>query len=108
MRLNYWLLIDFASVVHTSFGETAKDSVGLQKKDNKWFIRHEIAGGETFYQLSNRYGVEIEDIMKVNKEVTVLSIGQILLIPYSDLPYFVHSVKESETVYSICKQYGIE
>ncbi len=107
-KKKYLLLIVFVSVMQSAFGGAAIDSVGLQKKNNKWFIKHEIAGGETFYQLSNTYGVEIEDIMRANRDVTILSIDQIVLIPYSDLPYFIHLVKESETIYSICKRYGIE
>jgi LysM repeat protein len=101
-----WFIIVLACINSVCYG-VALDSVGLEKKDNKWFIAHQIEMGETFYALSVRYGVEVEDIMKSNPDVTVLSLGQQILIPYSDLPYFIHVVRPGETLYAISKKYGV-
>lgn len=106
-KVKYWLVIVVACFC-TSAYSTAIDSVGLEKKDNKWFIKHEVQSGETFYRLSTKYGVDIEDIMRANANVSILSVGQVLFVPYSDLPYFLHKVKEGETIYAISRIYGIE
>jgi len=99
------LLVCFSNVV---FGGIPIDSIGLEKKDNRWFIKHEVVKGETFYRLSQEYDIEIDDIIHANSDISVLSVGQIILVPYSDLPYFIHRIQQGETIYSISKKYRIE
>jgi len=106
-NLKYWLVISILGLAINSYGFELVDSIGLEKKNNKWFIKHEVSQGETFYRLGARYGVEVEEIIQANKDVTVLSIGQVLLVPFSDLPYFIHKVEAGETLYAISTKYKV-
>lgn len=85
----------------------APDSLGLQKAEGKWFIRHQIEQGETFYRLSVRYGVETEAIMRANSNISVLSVGQEVRIPFSESPYFEHQVTSGQTMYAIATKYNV-
>src|SRR4051794_34976608 len=74
-------------VVLTSFRLSAEtlhvhDSTGIEKKDGKLFIVHKVEPKETFYSISRRYAVTVDDIKKYNPESSAgLKIGQTILIP---------------------------
>jgi LysM repeat protein len=107
-----------------------KDSIGIEKKNGKNFILHKIEAKETFYSLSKRYKVSIDDIVNNNIETREgLKIDQIIKIPFNvaDLNNsesivinnnkgadklskgsFLHRVKPSETLYSISKLYNVK
>ncbi|GAB2940496.1 hypothetical protein GCM10027048_01050 [Hymenobacter coalescens] len=58
------------------------DSVGVVVRQNKTFVRHRVAPGETLYGLARRYRVSVEQIMEANPSIKgALVSGQEVLIP---------------------------
>jgi LysM repeat protein len=80
---------------------------------------HTVAAKETMYSISRKYGVTVDEIRQWNNlpNSTALSIGQELIIKKntgtvsSVTPVIsrkgIHTVGANETIFSICKQYGI-
>lgn len=76
------ILIAIAFVSSTlSFANFPTDSVGTTTKNGVVYTIHEITAGETFYALSKKYALTVEEIQKVNPDAKTLAIGQKLLIP---------------------------
>ncbi len=73
---------------------------------------HVVASGETFYSISKKHKVSVDDIKKANKlSDLTLSIGQELIIPNvnnSDNKELSHTVKKGDTMYSIATKYGVK
>ncbi len=107
----YLILLSLTFVSGSVYGKditVASDSIRIQKKKSHWVIVHEVDPGETVYALSLRYGVTFEQIIKFNPViVNGLKAGHILYIPFSRGPYFMHRVRNGETLYSISKIYNI-
>ncbi|WP_149867128.1 LysM peptidoglycan-binding domain-containing protein [Solirubrum puertoriconensis] len=58
------------------------DSVGVVTRQNKTYVRHRVAAGETLYGLSRRYHVSVENIMEANPSIKgALVSGQEVLVP---------------------------
>lgn len=58
------------------------DSVGVLVQQDKTFVRHRVAPGETLYGLARRYKVSVEQIMEANPGIKgALVTGQEVLIP---------------------------
>ena len=103
-----------------------------QSKDNNGPQYHTIQPRETLYGLMKRYDVTVEAICKANPGLSESNFrsGQVIIIPAADktadLPIIqsdqpasqsvvipqqsyrdIHKVKRRETIYSICREYGI-
>ncbi len=92
------------------------DQVDQKPKDD-YFV-HIVAAKETFYGISKKYSVTIEDIKKLNPEIgESLQEGQALKIPAvksisSTSPdlnssYLSHKVSQGETLYGIARNYHV-
>ncbi|WP_165963528.1 LysM peptidoglycan-binding domain-containing protein [Hymenobacter radiodurans] len=58
------------------------DSIGVEYRNNKMFIKHRVAAGETLYGLSRRYSVPVEQIVETNSSLKgALVTGQVVLVP---------------------------
>lgn len=104
----------------------SKDSIGIEKVDGKSFILHKVEAKETFYSISKRYNVSIDEIVNNNVETKDgLKIEQILKIPYlhnqskpiqnvahevKSVPKgsTIHQVKPTETLFSISRMYNVK
>jgi LysM repeat protein len=84
------------------------------------FVSHKVVAQETFYGISQKYGVSIELIQEANKEIldNGLQPGQILKIPQNkdtsevlqtkkEGDTLFHIIKPQETAFSLSKQYGL-
>ncbi len=70
---NSWLAIALPS-----------DSIGVEKKNGKNYVKHKVESGETLYRLSKRYGASVDDIKAENPDVEKgFKEGMTLLIPYA-------------------------
>ena len=79
MRLNFFLLILFISTI--SFARP--DSVGVEVRGGKTFIKHMVEKGETHFAISRRYGVNVNDIIELNPDTKGgLVAGTIIIVPY--------------------------
>ncbi|HTF81488.1 MAG TPA: LysM peptidoglycan-binding domain-containing protein [Cytophagales bacterium] len=73
----YFILTDFwlACALPT-------DSIGVETKNGKTYIKHKVESGETLYRLTRKYGVTVEEIKAENPEVANgFKEGMLLLIP---------------------------
>jgi LysM repeat protein len=84
---------------------------------------HVVKQGETLYSISKTYGIPVSEIASANQFKTTdgIKIGQLLQIPVSGQAAVapiktaptqaanarVHTVTKGETVYAICKKYGV-
>ncbi|TAH20361.1 MAG: LysM peptidoglycan-binding domain-containing protein [Cytophagales bacterium] len=121
LLLNLLLLFGFPSFGETSL-LTLADSIGMTKKEDKYFIMHKIASGETLSGIAKKYKVSIADLQKANAEILKkdkIKAGQLLLVPArnvsmpptnpptankknnSSLKEKLHLVKEHESLYKI-------
>ena len=58
----------------------------IQPSTTKQVIEHQVVAKQTLYSISKMYGVEKEEIIRLNPEIEngIIKIGQILRIPVSD------------------------
>lgn len=77
------LLSPALSFSASAFNLTAlRDSVGVERKNGKLFVKHKVEPKETLYALSRKYGVPVAQIVESNPAVEAsIMIGQIVLIP---------------------------
>lgn len=70
-------------------------------------ISYKVQSGDTFWIISQKYGVPIDRLMQVNgaTQNTILNIGQNIMIPteYG----VIHTVKAGDTFWIISQKYGI-
>ncbi|MFT7612202.1 MAG: LysM repeat protein [Parvicellaceae bacterium] len=94
--------------------------------EGKEYYMHKVKRGNTIYGLHRMYGVPVDDILSTNPAAKDgLDIGQVIKIPkdgaaeaiatdtsvdhvIDSSKYYVHLAKQSETLYSIARQYGIK
>ena len=96
----------------------SSDSVGVERRKGQLYILHKVAGGETLYSISRKYGAPIRDLINVNENIPVndLAIGDTLRVPYIDKAaqtthqkiLAVHEVQSTETLYSISRKYEVD
>ncbi|MFT9497736.1 LysM peptidoglycan-binding domain-containing protein, partial [Anaerosolibacter sp.] len=70
---------------------------------------HTVQAGETYWIISEKYGVNIHELMRINNasEKTMLNIGDKLVIP-SEATEKVHIVQSGETYWIISQKYGVD
>ncbi|WP_460879093.1 LysM peptidoglycan-binding domain-containing protein [Pontibacter rugosus] len=118
-----------------AFGtEAVRDSVGMERKGGKLFVKHKVEPKETLYALSRKYNVPVDQIVGANPSVqTAIKIGEIVLIPRgfvsmgattpaasttapaaSNRTYTVndggnklHTVEPKQTLYAISRMYNV-
>lgn len=122
LLLNLLLLYGFPSLGKTSWLILA-DSIGIAKKEDKYFIMHKIASGETLSGIAKKYKVSMAELQKANAEILKkdkIKAGQVLLVPTRNVPVptptlpptankknnptlreKLHLVKEHESLYKI-------
>ncbi|MBC5772812.1 LysM peptidoglycan-binding domain-containing protein [Pontibacter sp. KCTC 32443] len=112
-----------------------RDSVGVERRNGKFFVKHKVEPKETLYALSRKYGVPVAQIVESNPAVEAsIKIGQVVLIPSkaplsaavnaattkpaapaaSNRTFTVnakgeklHKVEARQTLYSISRMHGI-
>lgn len=98
------------------FGLTLSMTVLAQ---NKNYTQHTVAAGETIYQLSKKYNIDIEEIYTLNPEArNGIKVAMVLVLPNSKSTFAPstniavgknqHEVQEKETIYGIAKQYKLK
>jgi len=87
---------------------------------NPTVVYHTVKKGETIFAISAQYGTTVESIKKWNSLINnTLDIGQVLIIMNTETPgkessnlkensdFFIHQVREKETLYSIARHYDV-
>jgi len=82
--------------------------------DGQKFYLHNVQDGQTLYSICRTYKISEDEIYLHNPEIKdkMLKTGQNLKIPVveeisSDGRYIVYVVKSGDTLYSLCRKYGI-
>jgi len=115
MKSFYIFFISFLFLLFSVQISKAQNNVRVSTKkvlvDGKLYYFHKIKKGQTLYAIAKAYDVSINDIAFENPGVIDgLKIGQELKIPIKEIDegkYIKHLVVKGETIYSICKQYGV-
>jgi LysM repeat protein len=80
---------------------------------------HTVKPGESLYSIARTYGLSVNDLKRLNTELasnTNIKAGQKIVVgdyskatavPVKTTPAKVHTVGKGETVYAICKKYGV-
>lgn len=69
------------------------------------YIEYTVKKGDNLYSIAKRYGITQKELMNINNLTTnLLSIGQILKIPESEIETYI--VKQGDTLYSIARTYN--
>ena len=70
------------SVLAAPHAVAPPDSVGVEYRGGKMFIKHLVAAGETLYGLARRYKVPVDQIVEANAgQKGTLVTGQLVLVP---------------------------
>ncbi len=107
----------------------AFDSLGIVKKEDRFFVVHKVSPRETLIGLAKRYQVKVEDLRKYNEALVKkdqINVGQVLYIPTKEVPIpsktsFIekntprkginrpkyHIVKENESLYKIAFMHNV-
>ena len=77
------------------------------------YVIYTVKVGDNLYSIAKRYGVTVNEIMRLNNLTSnLLAIGQKLKIPIQNNPdidnqYGTYIVKSGDTLYSIANKYGM-
>jgi LysM repeat protein/ABC-type branched-subunit amino acid transport system substrate-binding protein len=85
------------------------------------FHLHEVVAGETFFAISRKYGIPVQQLQEANPEVPVLKPGIKLRIPGQSLvmekevqtvrpvqeEYMEHIIVSGETLFSLTRKYNV-
>ncbi|MBN2777978.1 MAG: LysM peptidoglycan-binding domain-containing protein [Bacteroidales bacterium] len=81
--------------------------------DGVKYILHTVEPGQTLYSICKAYNVSIDEVNEVNVGLdSQIAVNQIIRIPIlhelsDDGKTIVYVVKSGDTLYSLCKKYGI-
>ena len=71
------------------------------------YIEYIVQKGDNLYSIANRYNITQQEIMSVNDlKSNLLSIGQILKIPTSQINGQTYTVKSGDSLYAIARQFN--
>ncbi len=125
IRYSKLMLTVVSLLLTTQIDASIHDSIGIEKKDGKTFVLHQVDAKETLYSISKKYAQKIEDVKAANIELgDGVKVGQIIRIPYKGkvqaLPGVVpakevkptkigkiHKVEPKETLFGIAKKYSV-
>src|ERR1700722_4549101 len=114
----------FTLIAGPAFAQPGKDKVVTVH--GKKYYQHIVGKGETVYGVSKDFNLTVGDIVLQNpRAIDGITAGDTLQIPFAvpsssnnnttqvqkdsntNGPFIYHKVEAKETIYSLCKQYGI-
>ncbi|MDW7695266.1 LysM peptidoglycan-binding domain-containing protein [Flammeovirgaceae bacterium SG7u.111] len=115
MKQLFFLLSILLGLSTFASAHASLDSMGITMINNQIFILHRVEKGETFYKLGTRYKVSAEEIQDRNGNISVLSLGTILVIPAHQGALFnpplrlihVHTTQAGDQLQKIADTYGM-
>jgi len=111
MKLISLFLILLFSFQLSTAQNTIKVSTKKVTHNGKLYYIHKVKKGETLYAIAKAYNVQVNDIVFENPDVfDGIKAGLELKIPIKEIyegEYIKHLVMKGETIYSICRNYGI-
>ena len=84
----------------------------LDESDSN-YLTYTVRNGDSLYRIANTYDVTIDEIIALNNlNTTLLSVGQVLRIPFNNMSdnlsssnYIEYIVKAGDSLYKISNQY---
>ncbi|MFP4015919.1 MAG: LysM peptidoglycan-binding domain-containing protein, partial [Halanaerobiales bacterium] len=96
-------------------GQRLKISNNNDNNDDSSYIRYTVKTGDLLYKIAQRYGVSVQEIIKLNniKSPYYIYIGQSIRIPGeeedntpAEKSYFYYTVKPGDILWNISQKYG--
>lgn len=107
----FFVSISYASVFAQTGVEISTEKVIIEGQK---FYLHTVAQGNTIYSICKAYGISEDELNEVNFEISgsALQVGRVLKIPVinevsADGKHIIYTVKPGDTLYSLCRKYGI-
>jgi len=86
LMYKYYIVSIFAAVLSVSAASAGtRDSIGVENKNGKKVIIHQVLAKDTYYSIARRYNVVPKDVMNFN-DSKFLSIGITIKVP-TNLPF---------------------
>ena len=77
---------------------TSEVEDNIEKPIESEYDKYTVKKGDTLYSISKKYNISVDELKKINNiESNVLSINQVLNVPYNN----IYIVKKGDTLYSI-------
>lgn len=115
------ILITSSHLTHYLFAssfEFYKDSIGIERRNNRVYILHKVEAKETVKAIAKQYNVSEAVIQMVNSlQDSKLLIGQIIRIPLVHRTYTeslvlkdkrIYTVKEGDNLYRIARDFSMD
>jgi len=120
MKLSFIVLIFFVDLTSIH----ASDSLRTETINGKQVIVYRVEKGQTLFAISRKYSISVNEIKKLNPELSQLKIGSEIYLPTKKASLLtpnvekivgtdesndqtIHVVKRGETLYKISKLYNI-
>ena len=97
----------FFLLVFVGYNSWAQDFVKIENINGKKYYLYLVEEGVTLESLSTDFNVSKDIIINANQGIDKnFTVGKKILIPAAT-KNIIHEVKESETLYSLCRKYGV-
>ena len=97
----------FFLLVVVGYNSWAQDFVKIENINGKKYYLYLVEEGVTLESLSTDFNVSKDIIINANQGIDKnFTVGKKILIPAAT-KNIIHEVKESETLYSLCRKYGV-
>jgi len=113
----------FSFLLQTQVVFAQDKSTNIQVQENRKFYIHKIEKGQSLYAISKLYGISVDELYNYNPELKQgAKAGQEIRVPFltasaektptpnvqaDTAKYITHKLAKGETIYSICRKYGI-
>ncbi|WP_226391020.1 LysM peptidoglycan-binding domain-containing protein [Penaeicola halotolerans] len=114
MKKIYGVLFFFFFVLVASAEILPMDSIGVERRDGKTYVIHQVDPKETLFSISRRYNASVEVIKSENGGLAEgLKIGQIIKVLIAEAPTQTssatkkHTVEAGQTLYTLSRIYSV-
>nr|DAN11125.1 MAG TPA: membrane-bound lytic murein transglycosylase D [Herelleviridae sp.] len=76
---------------------------GLIRINNRYY--HKVSSNETLWEISKKYGVDVQELQRLNNMKSVSTQGKSLVMVFRKP--VIHEVEDGDTLDKISKEYGV-
>lgn len=106
-------LIEYNNLSGTDLSIGEQLLIPVVTNDESQYNTYTVQSGDTLYQIANRYGISVSELMEINNlSSNILTIGQKLLVPKTIVQQptnneITYTVQSGDSLYQIANRYGI-
>ncbi|MBQ2872492.1 MAG: LysM peptidoglycan-binding domain-containing protein [Bacilli bacterium] len=79
-----------------------------KKEESTEYDYYTVQKGDSLYQISKKYNITVDELKKLNNITSnLLSIGEKLKVPKTELGYIMYTVQKGDSLYQISKKYNV-